>query len=185
MVDGSYLTGRFLLSLPGMDDPRFSRSVIAICLHDRNGAFGIDIAHRHQLVGLSGIYEQLGEDVGKAAGDVLDGGPVEPQRGFLIHGLERRYADTMDIAGKWGLTASPDILSDIARGEGPEQWVFALGYSGWGEGQLEAEMTHNGWLAANIDYKQLFAAPVEERWSLAYRMMGVDPAALGTAFGSS
>lgn len=186
MAESISLAGKFLLSLPGMEDPRFARSVIALCLHDGDGAFGIDLARADRSIDIGHIFSQLLEAGSVSTeGDVLTGGPVEPQRGFVLHSLDYLTQDSVSVDSRWGLSASRTIIHDIANGAGPRTWLFALGYSGWAANQLEGELTRNGWLIAALDFAEIAAIAPENRWEWAYRSMGIAPASLGTAFGSS
>src|ERR1044072_3837271 len=139
--------------MPGIGDPRFEHVVIAMCVHDENGAVGIGVGHQRAGIGVRGLLEQLGLDPGKAPdGPILHGGPVEPGRGFILHSDDWGGPDTLHVAGPDGplfaMTGTIDILRAIAEGRGPRQWIAALGYAGWGEGQLDEEMTRHGWIAA-------------------------------------
>lgn len=175
MDDPPFLVGQLLLAMPGMGDPRFERAAIAMCVHDANGAFGLIINHAHDGLTVRGLMEQLDIDPGQTpeSAPIYIGGPVEPQRGFILHSLDYDRQGTVSVAGVWGLTASLDILRDIAAGNGPKKWLAALGYTGWGEGQLDDEQTRHGWLAAPGDPAIVFDAPCEIRWATAYAALGV------------
>ena len=187
MTDPIYFTGRCLLALPGMGDPRFEQAVIAICMHDENGAMGIDLGRTVDGVHAAEVFIQLGLEGAQDMGEqpLFQGGPVEMERGFVLHSLDYSRGDTVDVAGRWGLTSSLTILADIAAGNGPVRWRLALGYSGWDAGQLEEELTRHGWLIADCDKEVLFAAPPEELWQAAYRSAGIDPAMLSSGFGAA
>ena len=175
MKEPPFLVGQLLLAMPGMGDPRFERAAIAMCVHDADGAFGLIV--NHVFVGLTvrSLMEQIGVDPGATpeAIPVYAGGPVEPQRGFVLHSLDYDRQGTISVAGRWGMTSSLDILKDIASGNGPEKWHAALGYTGWGAGQLDDELTRHGWLAAPGDPAIIFESPYEERWGSAYAALGV------------
>lgn len=187
MSDSFSLAGKFLLSLPGMEDPRFSRSVIALCLHDGDGAFGVDTAQPHDGVSMETVLEQVLDRPASLSGELLLGGPVEPNRGFLLHDRTEIPEDSVEIPGEshdgWCLSASATTISRLADGDGPESWLFALGYSGWASGQLEDELTRNGWLVADLSFVELARVPALERWDWAYRAMGISPGSLAAGFG--
>lgn len=170
-----YLVGQLLLAMPGMGDPRFERAAIAMCVHDQNGAFGLIVNHVYGGLMVRDLMMQLDIDPQDTPEDipVYAGGPVEAQRGFVLHSLDYERQGTVTVAGAWGLTASLDILKDIARGTGPKKWLSSLGYTGWGEGQLEDELTRHGWLAAPGDPAIVFDAPYATRWPTAYAALGV------------
>ena len=175
-----FLSGKLLLAMPGMADPRFERAVIALCVHDENGAIGIGIGQKRAGMSMRGLLRQLDVDPGKAPEQaVLHGGPVEPGRGFVLHSDDWGGQDTLHVAGPDGplfaMTGTVDILRAIAEGRGPRRWIVALGYAGWGEGQLEEEMTRHGWFAATGKDAILFDTPADERWAAAFKAEGIDP----------
>jgi putative transcriptional regulator len=175
-MDTRFLTGKLLLAMPGIGDTRFERSVTAICSHDEQGAMGIGVGHHQAGVTLHSVLKQFDVDLSTVAdGPVFCGGPVEPQRGFVLHSLDWGGQGTSATAGLWGLTATIDILRAIGTPNGPRHWLLALGYAGWGEGQLDAEMTRHGWHLADADNRILFELPVQERWGAAFQSTGIDP----------
>jgi len=174
-----FYSGQFLLALPGMGDPRFDRAVIAMCAHDEQGALGIGIGETIANVGFHTLLNQLEIDVGEAPDvPVHLGGPVEPQRGFILHSLDWGGEDSVQVGDKWALTGTLDILRAIAEGRGPQRWLSALGYAGWAAGQLDEEMTRHGWFTAKGSDEILFETSAEDRWAASYRKAGVDPALL-------
>ena len=179
MEQPPFLSGRLLLAMPGMSDPRFDHAVIAIAVHDENGAVGIGIGHKRAGIRFRALLKQLGLDPGEAPDRaVLHGGPVEPGRGFVLHSEDWGGQDTVHVAGPNGnfaLTGTTDILKAIAEGKGPSRWLIALGYAGWGEGQLEEEMTRHGWYPAAGNNAILFDTPSDERWVTAFQAEGIDP----------
>jgi putative transcriptional regulator len=188
-----YLDGQFLLAMPGMSDERFARSVVYLCAHSDEGAMGIVINRRAQSLNFSELLIQL--DVIKPdeairlpahAGTVpvLRGGPVESGRGFVLHSNDF-YIDnsTLPIDGGVSLTATIDILRAIAKGAGPDRAILALGYAGWSPGQLEDEMQNNGWLICPADASIIFETPLESRYDMAMRKLGIDPAFLSSQGG--
>ncbi|HWJ58276.1 MAG TPA: YqgE/AlgH family protein [Sphingomicrobium sp.] len=174
--DPTFLTGKLLLAMPGMADPRFERATIALCAHDENGAIGIGVGHKRAGISFRGLLKQLDIDPGEAPDcAVHHGGPVEPGRGFVLHSEDWGGQDTLHVAGLFAMTGTIDILRAIAEGRGPSQWIAALGYAGWGEGQLEEEMTRHGWFAASGDSTILFDVPTDERWAATFKREGIDP----------
>jgi putative transcriptional regulator len=188
--DPRFLSGKLLLAMPGMADPRFERAVIAMCVHDENGAIGIGIGHKRAGIGFRGLLKQLDLDPGQAPDcAVHHGGPVEPGRGFVLHSTDWGGQDTLHVAGPDGeifaMTGTIDVLKAIAEGRGPSQWIVALGYAGWGEGQLDEEMTRHGWFAAQGTPKILFDTPTDERWATSFKAEGIDPRLLASETGAA
>lgn len=180
------LAGRLLLAMPGMGDPRFQHAVIAMAVHDDQGALGIGLGHLHPGLRLHAVLGNLGIEPGEAPdAAVHNGGPVEQQRGFLVHSPEWRREDSILVDGGFGLNASLEALRAIAEGAGPAKWAFALGYAGWGPGQLDDEMRRHGWFAAEHRDKILFDTPAAARWTAAWRAEGIDPAMLAGETGQA
>lgn len=170
------LANQLLIALPSLADTNFSRSVALICQHDEDGAMGI-IINRASEYTIGEVFGQMGVEGGDEAmrgQPVLAGGPVHAERGFVLHDGGARWDSTMEITGGLFLTTSRDILESMARGEGPEHVVVALGCAGWGAGQLELELTENDWLTAPSDSELLFTLPLEARWEAAAGRIGVD-----------
>lgn len=181
-----YFSGQFLLALPGMGDPRFDHAVIAICTHDEEGALGIGIGAHFGDMKMGELFDQLGLDGGVGRDvPVHYGGPVEQSRGFVLHSLDWGGQDSVDVAGKWALTNSIDVLRAIAEGRGPSRWVVSLGYAGWSPGQLEAELQHNAWHVTHGSDALLFDTAAEARWARAYADDGVDVRLLSAIGGSA
>lgn len=179
MTDAQYLSGRLLLAMPGMGDPRFDHATIAMCVHDENGALGIGIGHLRDGITLHPMLEELGIDPGQAPDcPIHNGGPVEPSRGFVLHSNDWGGTGTIAVEPLGALSASLDILKAIADGRGPSRFLIALGYAGWGPGQLDGEMRHHGWFAATGRSSILFDIPAEKRWTAAWQAEGIDPAQL-------
>ncbi|RVT93083.1 YqgE/AlgH family protein [Sphingomonas crocodyli] len=178
------LAGQYLLALPGIGDPRFERAVIAMCAHDTDGALGIGVGRLIQGITLHGLLEQVDIEPGVAPDAMIHvGGPVEPQRGFVLHSMDWDGGDTIRVADRWGLTSTLDVLRAISEGTGPDQWLVALGYAGWGEGQLDGEMRRHGWLATRGDDSILFGCSPGDRWEAAMRSTGIDPSLLAATSG--
>ena len=181
-----FLSGKLLLAMPGIGDPRFERAVIAMCVHDENGAVGIGIGHQRVGIGVRGLLEQLGIDPGEAPdGPVLHGGPVEPGRGFVLHSDDWGGQDTIQVVGIGALTGTIDVLKAIAEGKGPSRYLIALGYAGWGEGQLDEEMARPGWFTTDGRQDILFDTPTEDRWEASFKAEGIDPRMLDAGGGAA
>ena len=184
MTEAHYLAGRLLLAMPGMGDPRFDHAVIAICQHDAGGAFGVGIGHIREGVRLHALLEELEIEPGLAPDcPVHHGGPVEPGRGFVLHSPDWQGDAMMQVTPFLSLSASLDILRAIAEGRGPKHWLIALGYAGWGAGQLDGEMRRHGWHAAGSSHEVLFETRAMARWAAAWRGEGIDPALLASETG--
>ena len=186
MNQAPYLTGQLLLALPGMADPRFRRAVIALCAHDGDGALGVGIGHQLPDLRLHALFEQLEIEPGAAPDSPVHwGGPVEPSRGFVLHSTDWGGQDTMLVGMKWAFTGTLDVLRAISEGKGPRQWLVALGYAGWGAGQLDEEMTRHGWLTARSDPSVLWETPADKRWAAAMQANGIDPRLLSSTSGTA
>jgi putative transcriptional regulator len=174
-----FLSGQLLLAMPGMSDPRFEKAVIALAVHDEDGAIGIGVGQERKGLRLRTLLEQLDIDPGVAPdAPVMHGGPVEPGRGFVLHSDDWGGQDTVQVHGIGALTGTIDVLKAIAEGKGPSRWVVALGYAGWESGQLEEELTRHGWFTSGGGEAILFATPTDERWGAAFRNEGIDPSLL-------
>jgi putative transcriptional regulator len=192
-TESPYLDGQVLVAMPGMMDERFARSVIYICAHSPEGAMGIVLNRPAANVNVPDLLVQLEiipelerirlpQRVGRM--QVLIGGPVETSRGFVLHSPDFHIApSTLPIDDSVCLTATVDILRAIARGEGPENAVLALGYAGWGAGQLEVEMQANGWLNCPADAELIFNTAADVRYEMALRRIGIEPAMLSLEAG--
>lgn len=178
------LAGDLLLAMPGIGDPRFERSVIALCTHDEGGALGIGIGSVVQGLTLHALYRQLELDVGVVPDrPVHIGGPVEQQRGFVLHSLDWTSDETLCTQERWGLTGTLDILRALAEGSGPKSWLAALGYAGWSPGQLDEEMTRHGWFVAPASDELLFEVAPPQRWQAAFAGAGIDTRLLASGAG--
>lgn len=180
-----YFEGQLLVAMPGIGDPRFDRSVIYVCSHSAEGAMGLVVNKRFEGLSFSMLLEQL-ELSGDSADDdrpVYAGGPVETGRGFVLHSDDYNQDTTLKIDGTIALTATVDILKAMADGQGPSNSIVALGYTGWAPGQLDRELTHNGWLTAAASPELLFNTPDEQKWPRAIASLGIDPSMLSGASG--
>ncbi len=170
------LTNHFLIAMPGLADPNFSHTVTYICEHDEEGAMGI-IINRPMDMRLGEILGHMGIEAsrpGIAERPVLQGGPVQPERGFVLHEPLGEWEATLRVTDRIGVTASQDILRAIAQDAGPERSLVALGYAGWGAGQLEQELADNAWLSGPATADIVFDVPFEQRWQAAATLIGVD-----------
>ena len=184
MNQAPYLSGQFLLAMPGIGDPRFERSVIAICAHDPAGAFGLSLHAPIEGLTVPELMRQLDIDPGDTPEiAVLAGGPVEPQRGFVLHSPDWGGQDTRHVAGRWAFTGTRDVLVAIAEGKGPRQWISLLGYAGWGEGQLEDELKQNGWFTTPATTGLLWETDAAARWRAAYAGSGIAVGQLSSMVG--
>ena len=169
------LRDHFLIAMPGLNDSSFAHTVTYICEHSDKGAMGVVINTATPML-LKEIFTQMSLDDLSDQGDqiVMSGGPVQPERGFVLHSNEAKWQSTLEISPDISLTASRDIITALAAGRGPTQCLIALGYAGWGEGQLEAEIAANSWLTVPADKDIIFNTPFEERWTLAAQALGID-----------
>lgn len=170
------LTKQLLIAMPSLQDPNFSRSVTLICEHNKFGAMGI-IINQPTSMHVQELLRQLdmdSEDISDNQNLVYAGGPVQIDRGFILHDSDRQWESTHIIDNDLKLTTSEDILIDIAKGLGPENSIVALGYAGWGAGQLEQEIADNSWLTVPYEAKIIFNTPVEKRWQVAAEKLGID-----------
>lgn len=172
----NYLTNNFLIAMPGMEGDDFSKSVTYLCQHDEEGALGIVINKPHTMT-MKAIFDQLSitsVNPAVAATPLFMGGPVQPERGFVLHTPVGNWDSTLTVNDEFALTSSKDILEAIAEGKGPEKWMVALGYAGWAAGQLEQEIQRNSWLHGQAEPHIIFDEPLPQRWELAAHRIGVD-----------
>lgn len=180
-----YLTGHFLLAMPTIADPRFERSVVYMCMHNEEGAMGLVVNRLHQGLDFAHLLEQLDIEVNGIARNLAihQGGPVEVGRGFVLHSADYVQESTMIVSETVAMTATVDILKEIARGRGPRNALLALGYAGWAAGQLDAEIQRNGWLTVAADDEVLFRTDPDRKWPRAMAMLGVDISMLSSEAG--
>lgn len=170
------LTNHFLIAMPGMADPFFAKTVAYLCQHNRDGALGI-IVNRPSELTLGDIMEQMNIEIsvdGVGRMPIYFGGPVQPEQGFVLHEPFGTWDSTLQVSSSISLTTSRDILEAISIGKGPRKTLVALGYAGWGQGQLEREMVENAWLSAPGDQSVLFEVASAQRWKAAAELMGID-----------
>ena len=176
-AENNYLSGQMLIAMPGMTDPRFEKAVIYICAHNEDGAMGLVVNRLIESMTFPEMLKQLDieptepEDVIR----VLLGGPVEQARGFVLHSPDYLQDASMVVDDDVALTATIDILRAIADGAGPRNRLLALGYAGWGPGQLDSEILHNGWLNVSADDDLVFGEDLDAKWERAMAKIGIDP----------
>jgi len=171
------LSNHFLIAMPSLEDSNFHRTVTLMCAHNDDGAMGI-VINRPLELKLSKVLEDLKIESQNQAVDripVMEGGPVQRERGFVIHEPAGPWESLLRVGDAIGIATSKDILNSVASGKGPERALIALGYAGWGAGQLEREVLNNAWLSGPADSSIIFDVPYEERWASATRLLGVDP----------
>lgn len=180
------LTGKLLIAMPGMGDPRFEHSVVYLCAHSDDGAMGLIINKPAPELKFNDLLEQLDIPTSKDAQkiSVNFGGPVENGRGFVLHSADYDGNDsTLKVSDTIGMTATLDILEDISQGSGPSAAFLALGYAGWGPGQLEGELQHNGWLTCDAPSDLVFDPDAKKKWERALAILGIDPLLLSATGG--
>jgi len=180
-----YLADHFLIAMPSLADPHFVRGVTLICQHDESGAMGLVINHPSEYT-LDEVLRQMeiesdSPSLGRQA--VLIGGPVQPDRGFVLHDDPRDFGSTLRFGQGLAVSTSRDILQEMAKGAGPARTLITLGYAGWTAGQLEFELAQNAWLTVPADKAIFFDTPLEERWQAAARSLGIDISRMSDAIG--
>lgn len=181
----SFLTGQFLIAMPAMGDPNFDHTVTFVCEHTEAGALGI-VINRPTDMTVGEVLAQMQLPAGDEAvtsRPVLQGGPVQLERGFVIHDSDEPFTSTLLVGDSIRVTTSRDILEAMAQGRGPGRTEVALGYAGWGAGQLDEEMAANAWLTVPATPEIIFATPYERRWESAARLLGIDIRAMGPEAG--
>ena len=180
-----YLAGQLLIAMPGMRDERFSHTVIYMCAHSEEGAMGLVLNQVLDSLSFSELLSQLGIEGENPEVEipVHFGGPVEAGRGFELHTTDFKQDATLEVDGEIALTATIDILKAMSRGRGPRRHLLALGYAGWGPGQLDQEIRQNGWLQAPADSEIIFDSDLESKWDRSIGVIGVDPRMLSDEAG--
>ena len=183
--DSINLTHHFLIAMPGLEDASFARTVVYLCEHSPRGALGL-VINKPTDINLRNLFEKVDLPLGReelARTPVLQGGPVQTERGFVLHeavhaegqdASESVYASTMTIPGGLEMTTSKDVLEAMATGAGPRKVLVSLGYAAWGEGQLESELAENSWLTVGADPAVIFDTPVEQRYDRALSLLGLE-----------
>ncbi len=177
MVEDSSLRNQFLVAMPGMADGNFDHTVTLLCEHTPEGAMGL-VINRPTTLDLRGMLQHMGLEADKLSAEatpVFWGGPVQPERGFVLHDpAEGEWDSTLKLSETLGITTSKDILVAIGQGQGPTHYLVTLGYAGWSAGQLEQEILHNSWLNTPADSSIVFRTPTASRWEAAARLLGID-----------
>ena len=185
ITTSSTLTGHFLIAMPNLAEPPFSHGVALLCQHDEDGAIGL-LVNQLSEYRFGDVLAQMRlecADSELADAPVLIGGPVQQERGFVLHREPGDWESSYRVNTAWSVTTSRDILVAMAAGEGPRQAVMVLGYAGWDAGQLEQELMANAWLTAEASDSIVFETPLEDRWSAAAGLVGVDPRQLSSYAG--
>lgn len=176
------LAGKLLIAMPGMEDKRFERAVIFMCAHDDKGAMGLMVNHKMPEIAFPAVIEQTGIksdiaiDLKKVS--VLNGGPVDGARGFLLHSGDFHQKDTIRVNKNYGVSGTIEALTEVVQGKGPQNMLFVLGHAGWEAGQLDQELNQNAWLVADARPEIVFELENDKKWALALLSIGVDPAML-------
>ena len=184
-TEDPYLTGSMLIAMPGIGDPRFERSLIYVCAHTPEGAMGLIVNKLADSLTFPDLLEQLEIDKTPRGEDIRVhvGGPVESGRGFVLHSADYLQDSSMQVDKGVALTATLDILRDIATGGGPDRSLLALGYAGWSAGQLDDEIQANGWLTVDADADLIFGSDLEHKWEQAMNKIGLDITKLSSTSG--
>src|SRR4051812_40628877 len=185
-MDGGFFSGQLLIAMPGIGDPRFERALILVCAHDREHAMGLALNRPVEGLTVPDLLERLGVKSTIRLPDdlVLMGGPVERERGFVLHTADYQGEHSLEVGGGVSLTATREVLEAMASHNGaPSRSVLALGYAGWGAGQLEEEIKQNVWLTCEADDELIFDHDYEAKWTRALAKLGVDPERLSAAAG--
>ena len=180
------LTGKLLIAMPVMGDDRFARSVVYICAHSDEGTMGLIVNKPSPDIRFANLLEQLEIETGPSVRKIRIhlGGPVEKARGFILHSTDyKSEGGTIEVDERFSMTATMDVVEEIAQGAGPSQAMMALGYAGWGPGQLESEIAQNGWLVSDADEDIVFGRADDHKWTAALKGMGVDPLLLSETAG--
>jgi putative transcriptional regulator len=185
ITETTNLSNYFLLAMPSMADPHFGGAVVFLAEHSAKGALGL-VINRPMELNLASLFERIDlklEIAPMGAAPVFFGGPVQSDRGFVLHQPLGDWSSTVPVGDSLGLTSSKDVLEAVAAGSGPSRILVTLGYAGWGPGQLEDEIARNAWLTVKADPLVIFDTPVAQRLRRAYSLLGIDPACLSSAAG--
>ena len=176
MVDSSHLTNQFLIAMPSLADPNFSKTVTLICDHNEDGAMGL-VINRPLDLGIDVLFDYLNIKNSQLSDQyipIFQGGPVHTERGFVLHRDIGNWEATIPVSEDMAVTMSQDIIEAIAHNQGPKEYLVTLGYAGWGAGQLESELAQNSWLNGPADPAIVFDTPIEQRWTAAAHHLGVE-----------
>ncbi|MDR7050409.1 putative transcriptional regulator [Duganella sp. 3397] len=181
------LANHFLIAMPSMQDPVFGGTVVYVCEHNENGVLGVVINKPTDMT-MQVLFERIdltleGDQDSAVDQPVMFGGPVQDDRGFVLHTPGQRYSSSLTVTEEVAFTTSIDVLEAVASGDGPPRMLVSIGYSGWSPGQLEDEIGRNGWLTVGADPEILFGVPIEQRYTAAIRLLGIDPLMLASEAG--
>jgi len=181
------LANHFLIAMPSMQDPVFGGTVVYVCEHNENGVLGVVINKPTDMT-MQVLFERIdlkleGDQDSAVDQPVMFGGPVQDDRGFVLHTPGQRYSSSLTVTSDVAFTTSIDVLEAVASGDGPPRMLVSIGYSGWSPGQLEDEIGRNGWLTVGADPEILFGVPIEQRYTAAIRLLGIDPLMLASEAG--
>jgi len=179
------LANHFLIAMPSMQDPVFGGTVVYVCEHNENGVLGVVINKPTDMT-MEVLFERIDlklESSVDVDAPIMFGGPVQDDRGFVLHTPGTRYSSSLTVTEDVAFTTSIDVLEAVAAGDGPPRMLVSIGYSGWSPGQLEDEISRNGWLTVGADPEILFNLPIEERYTAAMRLLGIDPLMLTSEAG--
>ncbi|NNG23065.1 YqgE/AlgH family protein [Massilia sp. ML15P13] len=185
---GLNLANHFLIAMPSIQDPIFGGTVVYVCEHNEKGVLGVVINKPTDMtmeVLFDRVDLKLGEGLRSPVVDepIMFGGPVQDDRGFVLHTPSGRYSSSLTVTDEVAFTTSIDVLEAVASGTGPARMLVSIGYAGWSPGQLEEELSRNGWLTVAADARVLFDLPIEERYTAAIKLLGIDPLMLATEAG--
>jgi len=178
------LANHFLIAMPSMQDPVFGGTVVYVCEHNENGVLGVVINKPTDMT-MQVLFERIdlkleGDQDSAVDQPVMFGGPVQDDRGFVLHTPGQRYSSSLTVTSEVAFTTSIDVLEAVASGDGPPRMVVCIGYSGWRPGQLAGEIGRNGWRTVGADPEILFGVPIEQRYTAAIRLLGIDPLMLAS-----
>lgn len=181
------LANHFLIAMPAMEDPIFGGTVVYVCEHNENGVLGVVINKPTDMT-MQVLFDRIDLKLEDSPGAHIDepimfGGPVQDDRGFVLHTPGARYSSSLTVTEEVAFTTSIDVLEAVAAGTGPQRMLVSIGYAGWSPGQLEEEISRNGWLTVGADAHILFDLPIEERYVAAMRLLGIDPLMLTSEAG--
>ena len=180
-----FLDGHLLIATPAISDPRFMKSVIFLCSHDSNHAMGLVVNKIHEELNLEMLCESISFKTPRLTNNsiILNGGPMEVSRGFVLHSNDHILPDSKVISNDFAITCSTDLIKEIALGKGPVKYIITLGYASWNSGQLESELKQNSWLTMPADPEIVFYSEIEKKWSKALGVLGVSPNQITDQFG--
>jgi len=182
------LANHFLIAMPSMHDPIFGGTVVYVCEHNENGVLGVVINKPTDMT-MEVLFDRIDIEVSSAADrhmesePIMFGGPVQDDRGFVLHTPGAHYSSSLTVTNDVAFTTSIDVLEAVARGQGPERMMVSIGYAGWSPGQLEDELARNGWLTVAADPRIVFDVPIEDRYQAAIKLLGFDPLMLNSEAG--